>query len=85
MCIDYIKLNKATREDHFPLPFIDKMLECLPRHLYFCYLDNYSGFFQIPIHPDDQEKTTFKFSMEHLPTIGCHLDYAVLSQPFKDV
>ena len=59
MCIDYRKLNKATRKDHFPLPFIDQMLERLARHSYFCYLDGYSGFFQIPIHPDDQEKTTF--------------------------
>jgi hypothetical protein len=59
MCIDYRKLNKATRKDHFPLPFIDQMLERLAKHSYFCYLDGYSGFFQIPIHPDDQEKTTF--------------------------
>jgi hypothetical protein len=59
MCIDYRKLNKATRKDHFPLPFIDQMLERLANHSYFCYLDGYSGFFQIPIHPDDQEKTTF--------------------------
>ncbi|PNX56130.1 hypothetical protein L195_g049720, partial [Trifolium pratense] len=59
MCIDYRKLNKATRKDHFPLPFIDQMLERLTNHSYFCYLDGYSGFFQIPIHPDDQEKTTF--------------------------
>jgi len=59
MCIDYRKLNTATRKDHFPLPFIDQMLERLARHSYFCYLDGYSGFFQIPIHPDDQEKTTF--------------------------
>ena len=49
----------ATRKDHFPLPFIDQMLERLARHSYFCYLDGYSGFFQIPIHPEDQEKTTF--------------------------
>jgi len=35
------------------------MLERLANHAYFCYLDGYSGFFQIPIHPDDQEKTTF--------------------------
>ena len=54
MCIDYRKLNKATRKDHFPLPFIDHMLERLARHSYFCYLDGYSGFFQIPIHPEDQ-------------------------------
>ena len=59
MCIDYRKLNKATRKDHFLLPFIDQMLERLVRHTHFCYLDRYSGFFQIPIHPDDQEKTTF--------------------------
>lgn len=59
MCIDYIKLNKATREDHFPLPFIDQILERLAKHSHFCYLDGYSGFFQISIHPDDQEKTTF--------------------------
>ena len=39
MCIDYRKLNKATRKDHFPLPFIDQMLERLANHSYFFYLD----------------------------------------------
>jgi len=59
MCIDYRMLNKATRKDHFPLPFIDEMLERLAKHSYFCYLNGYSGYHQIPIHPDDQSKTTF--------------------------
>jgi hypothetical protein len=59
MCIDYRRLNVATKKDHFPLPFIDQMLERLANHKFFCYLDGYSGFFQIPIHPEDQEKTTF--------------------------
>jgi hypothetical protein len=59
MCIDYRKLNKATKKDHFPLPFIDEMLERLANHSFFCFLDGYSGYHQIPIHPDDQEKTTF--------------------------
>ena len=59
MCIDYRMLNKATRKDHFPLPFIDDMLEWLAKHSFFCYLDGYSGYHQIPIHPDDQSKTTF--------------------------
>ena len=59
MCIDYRKLNAATRKDHFPLPFVDQFLERLVNYSYFCYLDGYSGFFQIPIHPQDQEKTTF--------------------------
>jgi len=53
MCIDYRKLNKASHKDHFPLPFIDHMLERLAKHSHFCYLDGYSGFFQIPIHPSD--------------------------------
>ncbi|XP_048604997.1 uncharacterized protein LOC125582371 [Brassica napus] len=51
--------KKATRKDHFPLPFIDQMLERLANHPYYCFLDGYSGFFLIPIHPDDQEKTMF--------------------------
>ena len=53
MCIDFLKLNAATREDHFPLPFIDQMLERLANHPYYRFLDGYSGFFQILIHPDD--------------------------------
>ena len=39
MCIDYRKLNKATKKDHFPLPFIDEMLERLEKHSYLCFLD----------------------------------------------
>jgi len=59
MCINYRNLNNATRKDHFPLPFIVLMLERLARYSFSCYLDGYSGFFQIPIHLSDQEKTTF--------------------------
>ncbi|GJV10300.1 reverse transcriptase domain-containing protein, partial [Tanacetum coccineum] len=59
VCIDYRKLNDATRKDHFPLPFIDQMLEHLCGNEYYCFLDGFSGFFQIPIAPEDQEKTTF--------------------------
>ena len=36
MCIDYRKLNNATKKDHFPLPFIDEMLERLANHSFFC-------------------------------------------------
>ncbi|GJW87763.1 reverse transcriptase domain-containing protein [Tanacetum coccineum] len=59
VCIDYHKLNDATRKDHFPLPFIDQMLERLCGNEYYCFLDGFSGFFQIPIAPEDQENTTF--------------------------
>jgi hypothetical protein len=59
MCIDYRKLNKAIKKDHFPLPFIDEMLERLVNHSFFCFLDGYSGYRQILIHPVDQSKITF--------------------------
>ncbi|GJS11623.1 DNA-directed DNA polymerase [Tanacetum coccineum] len=59
VCIDYRKLNNATRKDHFPLPFIDQMLERLAGHEYYCFLDGFSRYFQIPIAPKDHEKTTF--------------------------
>ena len=57
--IDYRKLNTATRKDHFPLPFIDQMLDRLAGHPHFIFLDGYSGYNQIAIAPEDQEKTTF--------------------------
>ena len=57
--IDYRKLNSATKKDHFPLPFIDQILDRLVGSSYFCFLDGYSSYNQIIIHPDDQEKTTF--------------------------
>nr|GFA45505.1 reverse transcriptase domain-containing protein [Tanacetum cinerariifolium] len=59
VCIDYRKFNEATRKDHFPLPFIDQMLERLTGNQYYCFLDGFSGYFQIPINLKDQEKTTF--------------------------
>ena len=59
VCIDYRKLNTTTRKDHFLLPFIDQMLDRLAGHPHFCFLDGYSGYNQIAIAPEDQEKTTF--------------------------
>ncbi|GJW29228.1 reverse transcriptase domain-containing protein [Tanacetum coccineum] len=57
--IDYQNLNEATRKDHFPLPFMDQILERLAGNEYYCFLDGCSGYFQIPIDPHNQEKTTF--------------------------
>ncbi|GKB28042.1 hypothetical protein Tco_0867443 [Tanacetum coccineum] len=47
VCIDYRKLNDTTRKDHFPLPFMDHMLERLVRNEYYCFLDGFSGYFQV--------------------------------------
>nr|GEY18690.1 reverse transcriptase domain-containing protein [Tanacetum cinerariifolium] len=77
VCIDYRKLNEATRKDHFPLPFMDQILERLARNQYYCFLDGFSGYFQIPIDPKDQEKTTFtcpygSFAYRHMPFGLCN-------------
>jgi hypothetical protein len=53
VCIDYRRLKKVTSKDHFPLPFIDQMLERLAGHSYYCFLDGYSGYNQIVIAPED--------------------------------
>nr|GEX03603.1 hypothetical protein [Tanacetum cinerariifolium] len=57
--IDQRKLKDATRKDHFSLPFMDQMLEILAGNEFYCFLDGFSGYFQILIDPQDQEKTTF--------------------------
>ncbi|KAK1628968.1 hypothetical protein QYE76_003283, partial [Lolium multiflorum] len=59
MCIDFRKVNKVTKKDHYPLPFIDQMLERLSKNTHFCFLDGYSRFSQIAVRAKDQEKTTF--------------------------
>ena len=59
VCIDYRRLNAVTRKYHFPLPFIDQLLERVSRHPFYCFLDGYLGHFQTEIAPEDQEKTTF--------------------------
>ena len=59
VCIDFRKLNAVTKKDHFPLPFLDQVLERVAGHDYYCFLDGYSGYFQIAIALEDQEKTTF--------------------------
>jgi hypothetical protein len=59
VCIDYQKLNSHTRKDHFPLPFIDQILERLAGQSYYCFLDGYSGYNQVAVDPQDYEMTTF--------------------------
>nr|GEW06072.1 reverse transcriptase domain-containing protein [Tanacetum cinerariifolium] len=75
--IDYRKLNEATYKDHFPLPFTVQMLERLARNQYYCFLDGFSGYFQIPIDPKDQKKPTFTcpygtFSYRRIPFGLCN-------------
>jgi len=64
MCINYRKLNQATRKDNFVVPFVDQTLERLARQPCYCFLDGYSEYNQITVNPLDQEKPTFTCSFE---------------------
>ena len=84
MVIDFRKLKKATKKDHYPLPFIDQMLEILSKHTHFCFLDGYSGFSQIPVSADDQARTTFTCPFSTFFIDICLLVYVMHLLPFKD-
>ena len=85
MVTNFHKLNKATKKDHYPLPFIDQMLERLSKHTHFCFLDGYSGLSQILVSKEDQEKTTFTCPFGTFAYNICLLVYAMHLLPFKDV
>ena len=59
VCVDYIDLNEACSKDSFPLPQIYQIVDALAEHGMFSFLDAFSGYHQIPMHPPDVEKTTF--------------------------
>jgi len=57
--VDYRELKKSTKKDHFPFPFIDQVLDGLAGKKFFSFLDGFSGYNQIQISLEDQDKTTF--------------------------
>ena len=85
VCIDYRKLNTATRKDHFPLPFIDQMLDKLAGHPHLCFLDGYSGYNQMLLHLRTRRKLLSHALMVHLILEECHLGYVMLLLLSKDI
>ncbi|RVW92716.1 hypothetical protein CK203_041579 [Vitis vinifera] len=83
VCIDYRKLNAVTRKDHFPLPFIDQVLERVSGHPFYCFLDGYSEYFQVEIVVEDQEKTTFTCPFGTYAYKECLSAYAMHQQHSK--
>nr|GEZ20673.1 reverse transcriptase domain-containing protein [Tanacetum cinerariifolium] len=84
VCIDYRKLNEATRKDHFPLSFMDQMLERLARNEYYCFLDEFFGYFQIPLTLVIKKRQCSPAHIARLPTVACLLACAMLRALFKD-
>ena len=58
VCVDYIDLNEACPKYSFPLPRIDKIVDATVRNGILSFLDTFSEYNQIPMHPLDEEKTT---------------------------
>jgi len=59
ICIDFKKLNEATKKDPYPLPFRDEVMNTIVRYETYFFLDGYSRYHQISIVPKDRYKTTF--------------------------
>nr|GEV48531.1 reverse transcriptase domain-containing protein [Tanacetum cinerariifolium] len=84
VCIDYCKLNEATRKDHFPLPFIDQMLERLAGNQYYCFLDDFSGYFQIPIDPGIKKRPHSPVHTGHQKNMEVFMDdFSVFGDSFQ--
>jgi len=58
-CVDYRKLNSVTIQDAYPLPRIDESLDALAGSKFFSTLDLLSGYWQVPLSPDAQDKAAF--------------------------
>nr|GEY88517.1 DNA-directed DNA polymerase [Tanacetum cinerariifolium] len=68
VCIDYRKLNEATRKYHFSLPFMDQMLERLAGNEYYCFLDGFSGCMLAIFH--DMVEKTMEVFMDDFSVFG---------------
>ena len=59
VCVNYTDLNEACPKDRFPFPRIDQIVDASAEHEMLSFLDAFSGYHRIPMHPPDEEKTTF--------------------------
>ena len=85
VCIDYRRLNEVTWKDHFPLPFMDQLLERISGYPFYCFLDGYLGYFQIEIVAEDQERQLLPVHLARMHTGGCPLAFVMPLPHFNDV
>ena len=85
VCIDYRRLNEVTRKDHFPLPFIDQLLERVSGHPFYCFLDGYSGYFQIEIAQKIRKRPLSLVHLARMLIGGCLSVFATPQPLFRDV
>jgi len=68
MCIDFIDLNEACPKDSYPLLRIDKLVDAMARHALLSFVDAFSGYHQIPLCQEDQEKTALSLTAAYIAT-----------------
>nr|GEU35364.1 reverse transcriptase domain-containing protein [Tanacetum cinerariifolium] len=83
VCIDYRKLNEATRKDHFPIPFMDQMLERLAGNEYYCFLDGFFGYSKSPLTHVIRKRLHSHAPTGRSPTVACLSAYAMHQARFK--
>jgi hypothetical protein len=83
MCIDYRKLNSGTKKDHFPLPFIDEMLERLVKHSFFCSLMGIQVIIKFPYTPMIRARPHSRARTEPMLIVECLLGFATLLHLFS--
>ena len=59
ICVDYRKVNSVTKFDSYPMPRVDEMLDAVGKARFITTLDLAKGYWQVPLHPADKEKTAF--------------------------
>ena len=64
MCVDLTDLNKACPKDSYPLPRVDVLVDSTAKHQLLNFMDAFSGYNQIRMHDDDQDKTSFVTSQD---------------------
>ncbi|XP_048227244.1 uncharacterized protein LOC125369274 [Ricinus communis] len=85
VCINYRRLNNATQKDHFPLPFIDQMLERLVGHMFYCFLDSFQGISISQLHLKTKRRRLSPTPTRYLLIDGCPLVYSMRRLRFSGV
>ena len=84
LCVDLSKLNQHVRRELFPLPHVDDALASLAGAKLFSKMDANCGFWQIKLHPDSKDLTTFITPLAGIVSTGCLLAFHPPQRTFRD-
>ena len=85
VCIDYRRLNQATKKDHFPLPFMDQMLDRLAGKSHYYFLMDSLGIFRFVLPQMINIRLPLLVYSVHMLIRKCHLAFATLLEHFSNV